>query len=215
MVITIGPSWRVSIPLKSWSVNVMSGMLCRPLLQITCILLIDFRCLFQVECDVPLPPNPPDLVLTTVLVVPSQHLGLLSLDLSLSAQFPHLLLGLLIFRSRLLPLGLLSLGLLSLCRPYGFCSLLTTYLYNYPAWISSSILSLRGMHSSVLWPWLRWYWQYLLWSALSGERHLRDSMIRLVLRASSKIRARPVLRGVYRINLCAWGLSMEFGGLLS
>jgi len=105
-----------------------------------------------------------------------------------------------------------SLRLFSLYRPYDFCSLLATYRCRSVACMRSSILSFRVRRSSVLWPWLRWYQQYLRWSALKGEGNLRGFLIRSALRASSRIHVRPVLRGVYLKNLGLLGSSLDFWG---
>jgi len=98
------------------------------------------------------PLNPPKMVLTTVLLPPSRRVGLLSLEWSLLALPSLLSLGLLFLRS-----GLLPLRLHSWYRPYCFRPFSETYFCKCPAWINSSILSLRIVHSPVVWQWQRWY----------------------------------------------------------
>jgi len=137
MVMTIGSSCRVSITRKSWSVKVISGMLrgARRLTAYT--LLILRRCLFLAKMDASPPPNPPEIVLTTVFTISLRREGLLSLDRLLLLRLSSRGLGVLLFRR-----GLLPLGLRSWCRPswHRFA----TYLCKWPAWINSSILSLRA-----------------------------------------------------------------------
>jgi len=164
------------------------------------------RCLLLVELDASPSLNPLEMVFTIVFLVSSRRAGLLSLDRSLLVFLFLISLGLLSLHR-----GLLSLGLRSSHRPY--CRPFATYRWSCPAWINSSILSLRTAHSLVVWLWHRWYRQYLLRSPCWGDTHLSDSLMRSVFRASSRIRARPVLSGVYLVNLWVLGTSLNLGGL--
>lgn len=104
------------------------------------------RCLFLTKLDGPPPPNPPEIVFTIVLLVSSRCAGLLSLGQSLFALPSLLFLGLLFLHSGLFPLRLRSWH-----RLYCFRPLRATYLCNFTTWIISSILSLRVVHSPVVW----------------------------------------------------------------
>ena len=71
------------------------------------------------------------------------------------------------------------------------------------AWISSSILSLRVNHSSVVWPKIWWYRHWVLRFALGRIRVFLNATTMLELRVSSKTHDLVTLRGVYHVNLAA------------
>ena len=108
--------------------------------------------------------------------------------------------------------GALLTGLLFLTGLYGGRSC-RMYFFKCPCRISSSILSRRVWHSSVVCPIVRWYWQCLLPSASGGGGFFLTTGSESVLKASCRILALGTTSGVYVVNLGGF-LSLGRAGTL-
>lgn len=87
--------------------------------------------------------------------------------------------------------------------------------FKQPFWTNSSILSFRTIHSSVEWPYFRWYLYYLIRSAWLWEPTGVGSASIFALKVSSSMCAWLFVKGVYFANFDCLGYLLKSYSFMS